>query len=514
VGLVAASVVAHDPHRMTTQPLWRDENWVAVTLRAPFDRIVSLTSTTPILFTGLLRVTPHWSPSSLRLLPLAFSVAAVVPAFYLGRELNVTSWMTRAVLATGVTTAPAMLMRHDLKQYTAEAFDALIVLWLVARLEREWSRRRLVVLMVVLAASPLLSNAAMFLGLAVVASLAVVMLLRREGRRLTELAVAGTAALLVDLVVFIGLDRRGDTPSLRSYWHSSYIPTSVGWSGAVHFIYVRAGAELHGVGMGPSLVVLGLISAGTVTLAITGFPGLALVVPVCAVEQVAAAGAQQYPLWDPRTSTWFTVLLGVVSLVGATGLVRLVWHLVHGGREFGFQWLGAGIVVGCLALVVGLAGPYARADRAAADTKTPLEDVHGQVQTIEAQGRAGDVVLANVDAGFGLGVYWPAQPLLILAQARLNTFRVAYPESDRVVVAVTISTGAELAAVRTAVALAADTAQGRVWVVLSHWHAAERSTMIGALKQYGTLTLPSGQHGLESVMLLALRSHAPIHAVP
>ncbi len=456
-GLAVATVVAHDPHRMTTQPLWRDENWVAVTLRAPFDRIVSLTSTTPLLFTALLRVTPHWSPSSLRLLPLAFTVAAVVPAICLGRDLDPTRWTTRTVLAIGVATAPAMLARHDLKQYTAEAFDALVVLWLVARLEREWSRRRLVVLMVVLAASPLLSNAAMFLGPAVVGSLVVVTVVGREGRRLTELAVAGAAALLIDLLLFILVDRRGDTPSLRDYWQTAYIPTSHGWSVAVHFTYVRAAAELHGVGIGPALIVLGLISAGTVTLAVSGHPGLALVVPVCAVEQVVAAAAQQYPLWDPRISTWFTVLLGVVALVGLIGSVRLAWHLVHRAEGLGARWLGATMIVGCCALVAGTARPYVQAERAAVRTRTPPEDVHGQVQTIEAQNRVGDVVLANVDAGFGLGVYWPAQPRLVSTQARLNTFRVAYPESDRVVVAVTISTGAEVAAVRTAVALAAET---------------------------------------------------------
>src|SRR5580698_6246833 len=78
--LMGAAVLAHDPRRMLTRPLWRDENWVAVTLRAPISQVVRLTSSTPVLFTLLLRVTPHESPQGLRILPLVFTAAAVVPA--------------------------------------------------------------------------------------------------------------------------------------------------------------------------------------------------------------------------------------------------------------------------------------------------------------------------------------------------------------------------------------------------------------------------------------------------
>jgi len=267
---------------------------------------------------------------------------------------------------------------------------------------------------------------------------------------------------------------------------------------------------LRGVGFGPSAVVLGLIIAGTATLVRTGFPAMALVAPVCAAELLLGAGAQQYPLWDPRTSTWFTVLLAVVSLVGVIGLVRLAWHLLHLSGPRSAVWIGLLIATATLGTAVGSIGPFLRAARDAVDTTTPLEDVHGQVETIEDQRRPGDVVLANVDAGFGLGVYWPAQPQFLFAQARLDTFRVAFPPSDRVVVATTISTAAEVAAVQTAVAMAADTSRGRVWVVFSHWHQAERATMISALQRYGHLTVPSGQHGLEPVMLLVLPSHVGV----
>jgi len=508
---MAGSLVAHDLHRMLTQPLWRDENWVAVTLRAPLDRIFSLTSTTPILFTALLRVTPHWSPSSLRLLPLAFTVAAVPLAWYLGREIDRNGWLTRTVIAAGVAFAPAMLIRHDLKQYTAEAFDAMIVLWLVAQLEAQWSRRQLVVLGVVLGASTLLSNAAIFLGPAVLASLALVLCIRRDVRRLVELAVVGAPSIVFNFVVFVTVDERADTPSLRAYWANLYVPTSHGVASALHFIYVRAVLELQGVGLGPSLVVLALVLAGMVTLARTGFPTLALVVPATAVEQIAAASVQRYPLWDPRISTWYTVMLTVLALIGLTGIARFACSFLASFDSFRSSERHAGVFLGLAAalavpLLIGwLAGPYVHAARVAIDTTTPLEDVQGQARTILAERRPGDVIVANVDAGFGLGVYWPAQPEFVFRDARLDTFRIAYPPADRVVVAVTISIAAEVQAVRTAVAMAAATPDGRVWVVLSHWHAHERATMLATLRNYGTLTTPAGQHGLQAVELLTLQ---------
>ncbi len=508
LALMAAATIAHDPHRMLTQPLWRDENWVAVSLRAPVDQILRLTATTPAMFTLLLRIVPHASPQGLRLLALAFTVAAVVPAWFLGRQIDRGSRLTAILVATGVALGSAMLIRHDLKQYTAEAGDALVILWMLARLERQWSRRRLVALGAVMALSTLISNAAIFLGLAVLLALAVTLLVRRDRHRLRDLAAVGAATLAVDLVFFLAIVRTADTPSLRQYWTALYIPTDQGFRTLLHFVHFRAGAELQGVGMGPSLVVLALVLAGLVTLVRVGLPAVALVVPVAALEQVAAAGIHLYPLWDPRTSTWYTVILTVTAMVGVSGIIRLAVFVVPRTPDRYRPLFGVAAAAAIAVFLVALAIPMVKADRVAVDTTTPLEDVPGQIAAIRAGWHPGDVVVANVDAGFGLGVYWPAQPELVSADARLNTFRVTYPPSDRVVVAVTISTAAEVEAVRTAVRMAAATPDGRVWVVLSHWHVPERSTMIATLLGYGTLTTPTGQQGTERVQLLTLRARS------
>ena len=505
--LVVVSVAVHDPHRMLTQPLWRDENWVAVSVRAPIDQVFRLTSTTPVLFTALLRVTPHSSPAGLRILPLVFTAACVIPAWLLGRELDPGHRLTAVVLGVTVALAPALLARHDLKQYTAETFTTLVLAWLIARLERCWSTRRLVALAVVLATSTLLSNASMFLAVAVLVGLAGPLALRRSWPRLRQLGIVGLGIVAFDALVFVLVDRPGDTPALRAYWAGSYVPLHSGVADALHFLHFQAGAELQAVGLGPSLVAAALIVLGLVVLVRSGFAALALVVPLVAIEQVAAATAHRYPLWNDRTSTWFTVLLAVVAMIGVSGLARIVRSGVRGPdrRWVAVARIASGVVLAIL--VVTLATPTIRAMRTAADSTTPLEDVHGQVQTIRAQERPGDVVVANVDAGFGLGVYWPAQPRFPTHLARLDTFRIDYPPADRVVVAATISTAAEVAAVRHAVAQARPA--GRVWVVFSHWHTAERQTMVTELLRFGTLSTPTGQHGLEPVQLLTLGPDGP-----
>jgi hypothetical protein len=502
---MAVAVIAHDPGQMLHHPLWRDENWVAVSVRAPLARVPALTSTTPLLFSLLLRITPHSSPQGLRVLPLAFTALSVVPAWLLGREIDRDRWLTRVVLAATVAVLPAMLVRHDLKQYTAEAFDALLLAWLLTRVEREWSRARLWLFGAAAAASFLLSNAAPFIGAAGFVALLAVAAVGRDMRKLLDLALVGTAALVATLVVFVTVAVRGDTPSLRAYWDGYYIPTDRGVAAAVHVVGLRAGAELDAVGVGRPLVALALVMLGVAVLLARRLPALALVVPLICVEQIAGAATRVYPLWDARTSTWFTALLGVLAAGGIAGVVGLVVHRGPTGRRWSSAPSRLLAAAACLGVVVAVAIPFWHADVSAIQTTTPAEDVAGQVRTILADRGPGDVVLANTDAGFGLGVYWPAPPEFIPGTATMTTFHIAYPASNRIVVVPDISTAADIAAVRRAVVMAAAHG-GRIWVVLSHVHVSELATLVGQLLRYGTFSTPPGQRGTEAVRVLTLRS--------
>ena len=111
-------------------------------------------------------------------------------------------------------------------------------------------------------------------------------------------------------------------------------------------------------------------------------------------------------------------------------------------------------------LLVALAVPMVKADRVAVDTHDATRGRARTDRPIRAGQCPGDVVVANVDVGFGLGVYWPAQPELVAAHTLANNFRVTYPSADRVVVAAATSTAAEVGVVRTAVRMASATPCG------------------------------------------------------
>ncbi|HKE99882.1 MAG TPA: hypothetical protein VKG45_13220, partial [Actinomycetes bacterium] len=92
-GVLVLAVLARRPDYLLSHPFWLDESWVVASVRAPLGQLELMTSSTPIGWTLLLRlVPPISSPERYRLLPLAFAVAAVVPAWLLGRRLGGTSW--------------------------------------------------------------------------------------------------------------------------------------------------------------------------------------------------------------------------------------------------------------------------------------------------------------------------------------------------------------------------------------------------------------------------------------
>jgi hypothetical protein len=148
LGLLGLLVlVVHDVGYMLRQPFWTDEAWVAVTTRFPLSQLPATTSSTPIGWSALIRLLTVRDDQAARLLPLAFAGVAVVIAYWFARRLG---WRQQPaavgaglLAGLGVLLEPAMLVRDDLKQYTADACLALLVLALTSRLERQWSQRGL-----------------------------------------------------------------------------------------------------------------------------------------------------------------------------------------------------------------------------------------------------------------------------------------------------------------------------------------------------------------------------------
>ncbi len=132
VALVVLGVLGHAPWYMLRHPYWLDESWVADSLRAPLGALPRLTSSSPIGFSFLLRLVPTaLGDERARLVPLLFTGALAPVAYLLGRELDRESRGTALLLGFTGVALPAAMMRHDLKQYTADAFVAVTLFFTI-----------------------------------------------------------------------------------------------------------------------------------------------------------------------------------------------------------------------------------------------------------------------------------------------------------------------------------------------------------------------------------------------
>ncbi|HEV2921747.1 MAG TPA: hypothetical protein VG673_21300, partial [Actinomycetota bacterium] len=142
LGLTVLAVAIRDPRYLLTRSYWLDEGWVVDSVRAPLHQLELLTSSTPIGWTLLLRlVPPVGGPERHRLLPLAFAALTALAAWRLGALLGPGRWAWLSGLACGIAGAAsvAVLDHTWLKQYTAEAFVAVALALLLARVELAWS---------------------------------------------------------------------------------------------------------------------------------------------------------------------------------------------------------------------------------------------------------------------------------------------------------------------------------------------------------------------------------------
>ena len=248
--------VVHDVGYVLGQPFWNDEAWVAVTTRFPLSQLPATTSSTPIGWSVLVRVFTLGGDQTSRLLPLAFAGGAVAVAYWFARRLdwpNHTAAVTAGLLAAlGVLLTPAMLVRNDLKQYTTDAFFALLTLALTSRLERVWSRRGLAALSLAVWGGMLFSHTVAFVGAAALGAVCLVQLARRAWRQLAEATVTAAITGALMLAVYASFDARAVNPGLTAYWHHYYLPVHNGVHVGIRFVTARFTAVHSYFGLGPA----------------------------------------------------------------------------------------------------------------------------------------------------------------------------------------------------------------------------------------------------------------------
>ncbi len=465
LALALASLVfaAHDVGYLLRQPYWNDESWVAVTTRFPLSSLPSVTSSTPIGWSLLLRLVSVPRTQTGRMLPLGFAALAVVVAYWLARRL---SWKHReSAVVAGVMAGcaallvPAMLVRDDLKQYTADAFTALLILAITARLERQWSGWGLLALSASVWGGMLVSHPAAFVGTAAFAGLGVIELLRRRWRRLAEAAVAAAVTGALALGVYVTFDARAVVPGLVVFWREYFPPAGSGFGAKSQFVVARLEA-IHGYfALGPAWLAVPLVLAGVATIARLGRPATAIAVVVLWPELYAAAALKRYPFLDLRTSTFLIAVTAVVAAIGVVGVAAALSRALP-WRVAGFAVLA---VVSAVALAAfgNAARPYVRSHLIPSDG-----DVNAQAEYVLHHAGPDDPIVLNSNSNWGFAFYWPVgQPSRRPDSAFLQGYEAFFAGQPRIIVATAPDAAAIKAAVSQALTQVRPGACERVWLI-------------------------------------------------
>ena len=455
-------LVVHDVGYIFSQPYWTDEDWVALTTKFPLSQLPATTNSTPIGFSVLIRFFTVSGTQSARIVPLAFAGAAVIVAYWFARRLD---WprMEASVCAgllagIGMLLVPAMLDRDDLKQYTTDAFFAVLVLAVTSRLERNWSRRMLATLSVVTWGGMLFSDTVAFMGAAAFAAVCVIQLVRRDWRRLAESAVAGAATAVLMLAVYKAFDAQAVTPSLTYSPHFSnyYPPLHSGVRPFLGFIHAHLQVLVQHFGIKPLWLCGLLFALGVVTIFWRGRPATALAVAIMWPEMVLIASLRLYPFLDARTSTFLFAVTAVVAAIGVAGVCSLLWPFLKG-------LLAIEVAMAAVAGFVVVALPSVRAH------PIPYESMKSVTQYVAGHAASNDVIVLAQDSNFGFAYYWPEGQLSREPDSTIiQGYEAYYSSQPRIVMALSRTPAGVDAAMTQALAQSREHGCTAIWLIRSH----------------------------------------------
>lgn len=464
IALLAGALVliAHNVGYIFRTPYWLDESWVAVSTKMPLSDLRHAIGPSPAIWAFLLRAVPGAGAERQRIVPLLFAWATVSAAYFLLRALGRSPVEALFFGAAPALLCPAMLVRDDLKQYTADAFVLVLMMLLVTRLDTEWSHRRLMVFAVVAAISPGISSAAYFVTTASVAAVMVSVLVSRQWRQFRDLGFA-LGVVVVGYAVWLGVFVLPSTnTALTNYWNAYYPARSLG---ALHLYFSQHAPAIAGqTGFHSPWVVFFLVIAGVVTMLASGQTATALVLPIAFLGALLGGLLRIAPFLDSRTSTWLSVGCDVVMAIGVLGIARLV---ARGVPLVGPPIAVLGALVSVLAFAhhvrpgihrVGLI-PYE-------DSKTPSRYV---------QGHRGphDAVVVDNGSNYGYAYYSGLAVRPLVSSQSATGFYVRYPVSAHVATVSQHGAAAVEIALRQAEAYVAPYPGAKVWVIRVHISAQE-----------------------------------------
>jgi len=469
-------LVVHDVGYIFSQPYWTDEDWVALTTKFPLSQLPATTNSTPIGWSVLIRFFTVSGTQSARIVPLAFAAAAVVVAYWFGRRLDwprlPASLLAGVLAGIAMLMVPAMLIRDDLKQYTTDAFFAILVLAVTSRLERAWSRRMLAILSVVTWGGMLFSDAVAFMGAAAFAAVCVVALARRNWRRLAESAVAGVITAILILAVYKGFDARAVTKSLTYSPHfSNYYPPRRHLHKLIHFVISHLQAENSHFGLGPLWLVALLFVVGVATVFWRKRPVTGTVLAIIWPEMLLISALHLYPFVDARTSTFLFAITTVTAAIGVAGVCSLLLRYLKGVLAVGLA----------MAAVAGLVVASARFVRG---HYIPNEDMKALTLYIADHVPASDPIVLAQDSNFGFAYYWPTgQPSRVANNTIIQEYEATFPGQPRIVVATSRTPAGVDAAMDQALAQSRAHGCAAMYLIRTHLTAIEENAYNSWLNQ-------------------------------
>jgi hypothetical protein len=110
------------------------------------------------------------------------------------------------------------------------AFITLLLVWVLATVERAWSPRRLLLFGLLGAVCVLVAHSAAFVMAAALAGLALNSLLRRAWRRLAWSALTAAGVWAIQLAVYLAFVAPANSAAMRAYWTRLFIPTDQAWT--------------------------------------------------------------------------------------------------------------------------------------------------------------------------------------------------------------------------------------------------------------------------------------------
>lgn len=411
-------------------PYWLDEAYVALSTRYPISDLHVMSSNTPIGFLLLLKAAP--GADNLRAIPLIFLVLTVIGGYWFGFSAY-GSQGSKAIKAGSLVAlclifAPFLIGPLELKQYTAEAFTAILVLLFCLKIDADFSIRKVCALGCTIVALMTISHTVVFIGLAALLAIILNLLLKKVPSRRDLMLTCGISILTLGacLLYYILVDRQGRTADLVHWW-TAFFPTV---RGLPEYLVesLRYLSPFHNSVWALLLSVLfglGIFKLWRLDRKITV---TSIFIVICMA--VVAGVMKVFPLLDQRTSTYLLTIITMTIALGTLHFIELSSDLLGHHVEY-ILWPAVVIFVVIASLP--------------AMTIYPLEDTRDTTRYVESHFKQGDTVITSPGAGYGFSFYWPTRPDLCRpSSANSVAFGVCYPGKSIVILPPSFSPGDQL----------------------------------------------------------------------